>query len=359
MLRMCIDARMLFSSGIGTCLKALIPYLCPSETSLLIRKEDKDKLPWLSSYHLIPCSSPIYSIKEQWELPAKIPRCDLFWSPHYNIPLLPIRAKKRVVTIHDAAHLAFKSSQNFKQNVYASVMFRQAVRRSDVVVTDSLFSRDELCRYLSVPQEKIRVIGMGMDQEKFSQELTQSQIGAIRKKYQLPEQFLLFVGNLKPHKNLQLLVEGYQTGRISLPLVVVGKMQGLLTVDPMLQKIHSDAALRQKIHFAEEVLDQEMVAFYQMASVFIFPSLYEGFGLPPLEAMASGCPVIASRAASLPEVCGEAVYWIDPCSVSELTSGIDRLLSESEYRQELIRKGRERVCQFQWDKTASQYLQLF
>lgn len=352
-LKLCIDARMLSSSGIGTFLKKVIPYFSPFETTLLLYQEDQSIL---KDYPHIFCSAPIYSLKEQVELSVKIPACDLFWSPHYNIPLLPIRAKKRVVTIHDAAHLHFRSSQSLMQNSYAKLMFRQAVSRSDAVVTGSQFSQGELCRYLSLLPTAFHRIGYGVDHQRFGKKISSEQKASLRCKYQLPEEFLLFVGNVKPHKNLKLIAQAYQEGKISLPLVVVGKMQGLLTADPLLQEL---AEWKDRIHFVGEVLDEEIPLFYQMASLFLFPSLYEGFGLPPLEAMASGCPVIVSKTASLPEVCGDAAHWIDPYSTSDLIAGIEKILSSDQYRQALIEKGYAQAQKHHWDQSATQYVQLF
>lgn len=338
---LCIDARMIDSGGIGTILKKLIPSLSasPFRTTLLTTASQKvGKI----------CKAPIYSIREQFSLPYSIPRCDLFWSPHYNIPLLPIRAKKRAVTIHDAYHLAFSHCLHFQEKLYARMMFQQAVFRSDLVFTVSLFSQKELCKYLSIPPSKIRVIYPGIDFDRFSREMPQN---AIRKKYSLPSSFFLFVGNVKPHKNLRLILEAYKHFSIEIPLVVVGKIKGLLTPD--LSILNS-----QCLHL-EDVSDEELPAFYQMATALIFPSLYEGFGFPPLEAMAAGCPAIVSNRASIPEACGEAAYFIDPENFEELATAMIRIASDTSLREKFKQKGKIQARKFSWDRMAKEYVKIF
>lgn len=357
--QLCVDARMLFASGIGTCIRNILPHLPLQKIALLIRKEDRFRLEGFSHCTPIVLNSPIYSMREQIELLQKTPPCDLFWSPHYNIPLFPIRACKRFVTIHDAAHLAFGASQSWKQNLYARVMFRQAVLKSDGVLTDSFFSRDELLRYLPVKGKEIQVVFQGLDKARFSIRGTEEELLTLQKKYSLPSRFLLFVGNCKPHKNLKLLVELYEKKLCSLPLVVVGKKEGFLTTDPWVQKIEGSIAMREKIHFVGEVLEEELPLFYSLAEIFLFPSLYEGFGLPPLEAMASRCPVIASSVASLPEVCGDAAHWINPVDVYDLANGISQIVSSEEYKHSLILKGLKQIQKFCWKKTAARYSEIF
>ncbi|MEN9343687.1 MAG: hypothetical protein RLZZ453_474 [Chlamydiota bacterium] len=347
---LCIDARMLYASGIGTFLKNLIPFFDKKKTILLIRNQDLQLAP--RGYPIILCTSSIYSVKEQIELPFKIPTCDLFWSPHYNIPILPVAAKHRVVTIHDVAHLAFKNSQTCLQNRYARFMLKQAVKKSDFITTDSLFSQKEIARYLSVNPQQIQVIAAGIDCKRFK--ATSQTLKTFTDKYKLPEEFLLFVGNLKPHKNLKLLVECYRENTSLPPLVVVGKREGLLTIDPVLKQVTAE-----KIRFVGQVEDNEIPLFYQTASLFVFPSCYEGFGLPPLEAMASGCPVIASCSASIPEVCGDAAVLLPPSTPHLWVQKIMEVMKDRTLREELIAKGFKQVEKYRWEQTAATYQELF
>ena len=330
-MRICIDTRMKDHGGIGTVIKQLVPSLRSSFDCTLINPP-----------------VPIYSIREQWILPREIPKCDLFWSPHYNIPLLPIRAKKRIVTIHDACHLAMGASLSWQERLYAKNMLKWAASRSDAIVTDSIFSQNELSRYLSLPLSRFRIIYPGVDIEKFEAKGPHQK---IKEKYALPDQFFIYIGNVKPHKNLKLILNCYDQFSPAIPIVIIGKVKGLLNSDPLIK-----TTTNPKIHFLEQVPDEEIPSFYQMATALIFPSYYEGFGLPPLEAMAAGCPAIVSNRASMPEVCANAACFIDPDQPSDLLRAMKQVIEE---RDEFVQKGRKRARQFKWESTAEKYIELF
>lgn len=340
MIDLCIDARMAFSSGIGTCIRQLVPWLNQPPFRLILLVDSIDR-PWCQGIEQVVFKSPIYSIQEQLEFPLKIPRCNLFWSPHYNIPLLPIKAKKRAVTIHDACHLALKDLFSFPQRWYAKTVMGNALHRSDLVITDSLFSKQELHRYLGLPRKEIQVIPVAVNPIHFTP--TEDRGGVVRQKYSLPEQFILFIGNLKPHKNLTGLIEALSF----LPdvnLVLAGK--GAMKTEGRVQAIG-------------EVLDSELPILYSLAQLFVFPSLYEGFGLPPLEAMSCGCPTAVSNAASLPEVCGDATVYFHPKNLQQMADQIRLAILDKQLRSQLIQKGFERVNQFSWERCAESYRKSF
>jgi glycosyltransferase involved in cell wall biosynthesis len=351
MIDLCVDARMADSSGIGTCIKELVPLLNqpPFRVILLVRKQEES---WGRGMDQILFSAPIYSIQEQAAYPFKIPKCDLFWSPHYNVPLLPIRAKKRVVTIHDACHLAQQAILSLPERIYARRVMRQAFHRSNAVVTDSFFSQKELIRFLGKPKRELLVISPAIDLEKFRKRDDLALKARIRAKYRLPEKFILFVGNLKVHKNLKGLLLAFND--LTLPewgVAVVGKSDGLRN-----KEIRTE---RTQIHYLGEVPGEDLPVLYELAALFVFPSFYEGFGFPPLEAMGCGCPTIASRAASLPEVCGDACLYIDPASPRMIAEAIQKIISNENIRAELVQKGFERVKIFNWVQTAEKYRNLF
>lgn len=327
MIDLCIDARMAFSSGIGTYIREIVPFFQepPFRTTLLVDEPDR---PWCKGFEQIPFAAPIYSIQEQISYPLKIPRCDLFWSPHYNVPLCPIRASKRIATIHDACHLALGS---FAEKLYARIVMKRALRRSDRVITVSSFSRREIERFLG--PGPLEVIPIGVNRNRFQR---QAPSEAVRQKYRLPDRFVLFVGNQKPHKNLSALQRAFARVHIpGLELVLVGKGTpfGL-------------------------VAEEDLPTLYSMAQAFLFPSLYEGFGLPPLEAMSCGCPSAVSRAASLPEVCGEASLYFDPTDEGQIAEAIQRIVTDSQTRDHLIERGFERIQHFNWTQSAQRHRKL-
>lgn len=351
MIDLCIDARMADSAGIGTCIRQIVPLLNapPFKLKLIVAKPDQ---PWCSKIDQIVLSSPIYSIQEQIQLPLKIPRCDLFWSPHYNVPLLPIRAKKRVVTIHDTAHLALAQDLLFLERVYARFVMNHAFQRSDAVVTVSSFSKEELIRFFGYPKQDIQVIYNGVNPKLFYRICDFSSLEAVRKKYQLPSKFLLFVGSQKRHKNLKGLIEAYSLLQPSdLRLVIVGKRIGMRNVIDHIKHEH--------IYCLERVPDEDLAAIYSLAEIFIFPSLYEGFGFPPLEAMSCGCPTIVSNRASLPEVCKLASLYVNPDKPREIVETIDKILTNKSLRKRLIQNGMAHASSYTWSNTASYYRELF
>lgn len=347
MIDLCIDARMACSSGIGTFIRNLVPALSqpPFRPILLVDQLGRE---WCKGMEQIPFPVPIYSVKEQILFPMKIPKCDLFWSPHYNIPLFPIRAKKRIATIHDACHLALSGNFSLVETAYARFVMGRAVRGSQVAITISQFSKSELDRYFGV--QGIEVIPNGMDRGHFQRVADPVRLDAVRKKYGLRDPFLLYVGNRKPHKNLSRLIAAFlaiEDSRMSSwKLVLVGKGSDPIAVDP-------------RILTLGEVLEEDLPAVYSLAELFVFPSLYEGFGLPPLEAMSCGCPTIVSQAASLPEVCGDASVYVNPESVEDISRAISRVALNESLKQELVRKGLARVREFRWSESAEKYRKLF
>ena len=359
----CVDARMYLASGIGTYLRNLLKLLHEKSdysikviTSRAVIENSKEVKDW----DFVIADSPIYSIKEQWEIPYKVSKCDIFWSPHYNIPLLPVRAKKRIVTIHDVFHLAHKESLPLHKSLYASIVTKRAAKYSDLVITDSEFSKSEISRYTGICSDKIRKILLGVDFSVFSKEISSEEEMAIVSKYAPPEEFILFVGNLKSHKNLDRLIEAYKlltkTAVNPVHLVILGKH---FADFPIRERVLQDKALSRHIHFYSNVGNKELSWFYSNAIATILPSLYEGFGFPPLEAMCCGCPTVVSNAASLPEICGDASLYVDPQSSVSIYRGIEKIVEDSSLRNELSEKGYSRVKEFQWKKTFEEHLKVF
>ncbi len=349
----CIDARMLEKGGIGTYLKSLIQSLKNKDLKihLIISKSFIYKYKWLQGYNLIFLEASIYSIKEQLLLPFKIPKCDLFWSPNFNVPLLPIQAKKRLVTIHDVYHLAHLSTFRFLEKIYAKYVINKAAKLSNTIITVSDFSKSEIIKYTKISNQKIQVIYNGIDFARFQENDLNDE---IEKKYKLPKKYFLFVGNLKSHKNLNNLIASYKKidPAEDIHLIIIGKSKGLINT------INLDELANNRIHIFSEVEDNEISYFYKRSKAFVFPSFYEGFGYPLIEAMQMKCPVIASHIPAVKEICGAAVHYIDPYDVDSIYEAMKLFLKDEKLVQFYINKAKERVRSFSLDNMIKQHIQL-
>ncbi|HDZ00216.1 MAG TPA: glycosyltransferase family 1 protein [Nitrospirae bacterium] len=355
-LKITIDVRMIDSSGIGTYLQNLIPKIISHykgiDFSLLGYKKMADRFSWTRCDNavLINCNSNIYSIAEQLELFQKIPKdTTLLWSPHFNIPLL--YTGKLVVTIHDMFHIAMPEFiKGLHKKLYSKGMFTAVCHKADAILCVSKFTKAELTRLMNVDNLIIHTIYNGVNRKWSSTE---------KKTRPYIKPYIFFVGNVKPHKNIVRLIDAFQRILNKTPhdLVIVGKRDEFITGDK--EAFIRASKLGERIYFAGYIDDDTLKSYYSYADALVFPSLYEGFGMPPIEAMACGCPVIASNAASLPEICGDAAYYVDPYDVESIAEGMHKVLTDDNLRQNLIKKGRERARLFSWEKSADEYIKVF
>lgn len=356
-----IDSRAIQNSGIGVYLQKLLPYILKNpdfHVRLLGRKLEIEGILGeneINEAEFIECGAGTYSFREQAELPLKVPPCDIFWSPHYNIPIPPVRAKHRVVTIHDVYHLAYIHTLRLVEKMYAGIVLPLAARLSERVITVSSFSKGEIVRHTGVRPEKVEVIHNGVDYPEFrNAESDETMVPSGR--------YVLYVGNVKPHKNITGLIKAFAIFHRSFPnvkLAIVGKkdnfIHGIRNPDELITGLGID----QHIVFTGFVGDHVLHSLYKKAFAFVVPSFYEGFGLPPLEAMASGVPVIASRAASIPEVCGDAALYVNPHDPQDIAQAIARVFRDDSLREKLILRGRIRAQRFSWQASAAKHMKLF
>lgn len=341
-----IDARWINTSGIGTYLRNVLPGVVtafPSKKFHLIGdRVALSTLQWTNSANvfLVEAKAPMYSFAEQLELVRNIPDgTTLFWATHYNIPLL--YRGKMLVTVYDLFHLAKPELVGgLLKRLYAKIMFGMVRQRAAAILTISRFTRDEFVRFTGKTIQPIYPIHLGVADDWFH-------IPPSARPYQ--RKYILFVGNVKPHKNLSALVKafGLMCDQIPHDLVIVGKKEGFITGDAAVASIA--ASLGSRVHFTGYVDDETLHQYFAHAEAMVFPSLYEGFGLPPLEAMAAGCPVLSSNAASLPEICGDAALYFNPDSVHDISEKLMMMLTDDKLRSAFRLRGLEHAKCFRWD----------
>lgn len=366
MIHFCADARMVNNSGIGLYIRRYIQYVLAQnlfKTTLIGRRDELSHyFGQYQNWHFVDADFPIYSITEQLRLPLLVPVCDVFWSPHYNIPLLPIRARRHLVTIPDVYHLAYYATLSPAQKLYARVVANAAVRKADSITTISVYSKQEIQRFTGAADAKIEVLYLGVDDSLFQAVNKEEDLERVKTRYALPDQYILFVGNVKPNKNLRRLVDGFAKLLTELPnlkLVITGKQEGFITGDPALfARIRADEALTNRIVFTGFVDTEDLPVLYSLAHLFAFPSIYEGFGFPPLEAMACGCPVVASNASSIPEICGDAACYVDPLDPDDIARGVREVATNSALRNRLINDGHRQCGQYDWYKSSKRFVEI-
>jgi glycosyltransferase involved in cell wall biosynthesis len=220
-------------------------------------------------------------------------------------------------------------------------------------------SKRDILRFFDIPPEKVDVIYNAMD-ERFRQEPPAEEIERVRQRYLLDGQVVMYVGNIKPHKNLERLIDAFYRVRQhdldAAKLLIIGDE---ISKYATLRRAVHRYGLHKHVRFLGFVSDDTLAVLYRLAAVFVFPSLYEGFGLPPLEAMASGTPVVTSNVSSLPEVVDDAAVLIDPYDPESIADGIRRVLTDAGLRADLRRKGLERARAFSWEKSVSRIREIY
>jgi glycosyltransferase involved in cell wall biosynthesis len=364
-MRIAIDARKLHDFGIGTYIRNLVRGLArldhQTEYILLCRPEDVEVASELGpNFRAVAEGARPYSLGEQFRIPLSLvrERAHLFHEPHYVLP--PATRCRAVVTIHDCIHLMFPQYlPGAMAYYYARFSMWSAVRQADRILTVSETSKRDILKFFDIPPEKVAVIYNAID-ERFLAEPDAERMDHVRQRYQLDHPFLLYVGNIKPHKNLGRLIEAFALARANglgnLRLVIVGDQ--LSKYPPLRQAVHRHR-LDKDVRFLGFQPYDTLSVFYRLARAFVFPSLYEGFGLPPLEAMACGTPVVTSNVSSLPEIAGGAAVLVDPYDPTSIADGIVRAATDEPLREELIRRGLARARDFSWARSVAETHQIY
>ncbi len=283
---------------------------------------------------------------------------DVFHGPAFMIPMLTGNFRT-VATIYDIVAYIHPETVPRKYALYMKVLIKMAAKRADKVITTSLSTKNDLVKRLNVPEKNIQVI-YGAATKMFAPLDSEEQRTEIKRKFGIRDKYMFFVGNLEPRKNLVRLMEAFHHASQKLgedyQLVICGK-NGWLYKD--IFKTYERLKGNQDIILTNYVGTQDLLSLYQAANMFVFPTLYEGFGLPPLEAMACGVPVITSNLSSLPEVVGEAAITINPFDVGEISDAMVRLASSETLRKSLIEDGLRQAKRFTWEKAAQETIEVY
>jgi glycosyltransferase involved in cell wall biosynthesis len=380
--RIGLDARKLQDFGIGTYIRNLVRALAQIDSAerserlertngepsdwqaryvLLVRAEDRELLADLpSNFELAVESSPVYSAREMVTLSWRLwrQRLDLYHATHYVLPAAT--PQRVVVTIHDIIHLLYPEFlPNRLAFFYARGMIHRSLTRGDRIIAVSQNTRADLMQTFAVDGRKIEVIYNGVE-DVFRHHLPQEEIERWLQTLGITRPYLLFVGNPKPHKNLDTVVQAYAQARrlapFEAPLVCVGNRSGS---EFKIRQRAEHLGLGDQVRLLGHVAQEALPAIYQGATLFLYPTLYEGFGLPVIEAMASGVAVITSNTSALKEIAQGHAHLVDPLDIPAMAKAIAQCMSDPEHRAALASLGLRRAQDFRWERTARQTLGVY
>jgi glycosyltransferase involved in cell wall biosynthesis len=364
-MRVAIDIRRAGDFGLGTYTRNILYQLaradCETRYLLIGQRRHFDlcgKLP--ENFELLEYSAPVGSLRTHTALPLLLDRLrvDLLHMPWFYAPA--IVPSKLVITVHDLTDV-LQPVVGTSSPVRAARLYfaRRALARADRVLAVSQASKRDLAGVFGVNEDKIEVIYNAVD-DLFSREPVPADADAVLARHDITGPYVLYAGNIKPQKNLSRLIEAFAVAKgeladdpryAQLKLLLIGDA---MTEQSDLRRAVVRSRVRGDVRFLGFVPQSVLRVFYSRAAAFLFPSLYEGFGLPPLEAMAHGTPVLTSNVSSMPEVFGTAALLVNPENVFDIARGIRQILTDDELRASLIERGHELVRRFSWERSAAQ-----
>ncbi|MDD3532254.1 MAG: glycosyltransferase family 1 protein [Candidatus Shapirobacteria bacterium] len=386
-----IDARMQGAkhAGIGRYTANLIDHLSNLKEFnrfnwvLFVRKEDYQtvKKDYGKKFTCLEADFPHYSLTEQFLFPLTLYRsgCDLVHFPHFNVPVFYL--KPFTVTIHDLIKHQSRGPQTTTRKpalykikfFFYQLVVSQAVKRAVKVFVPSRFVKNQIVDQYQINKKKVTVTYEGIDKkflissppacpsgkrtERVGSQFSNKEKEKIIKKYQIKKPYLLYVGSVYPHKNINRLIEAVKIAKEKLPalsLVIVCSRN--VFWQRLKKTIHSIKADK-FVHLTGFVPDEDLALLYREATSFVFPSLMEGFGLPPLEAMASSCPVISSNAACLPEIYGQAALFFNPLNLGDMAEKIISMAGSRKLQNQYRIRGQKKVKEYSWEKMAKKTLE--
>lgn len=301
---------------------------------------------------------PFISIPYRWFFGKKTDITQFF---NYVVP--PGVKGKKVTCVYDMAYRVYPETVRTKTRKWLQLTLEQSCERADAIVTISEFSKSQIMKYLHIDADKIWVAPCGVDREIYNLHGTLEQKEAIKAKYSIEGEYFLYLGTLEPRKNVERLIEAYSllvhdpSIKENIAKLVLAGGKGWL-YETIFQKVH-ELKLEDKVIFTGYIAETDKPILMQGAKAFLFLSLYEGFGMPPLEAMACGTPVMVSNVSSLPEVVGDAALLANPYSPESIAEGLRRLIQDDKLRTELSRKGSIRADEFNWVNSARVFKKIY
>jgi glycosyltransferase involved in cell wall biosynthesis len=375
-----IDVRRIRDFGVGTYIRNLLLALAAVNSGhryrLICCPDDRDSLPELpADFDVVSHPPRDSSRKDHLQLPRLIRRLkvDLTHIPFHRVPLL--MPKPYLVTIHDLSSLFFDEASGLL-HMAREFRLRRGLERADRIIAVSGATQKDVLNLVPDAGPRIRLIYSAPDPQFLQRRLPSDARSAgpeaaarerhrILERYQIRYPFLLYAGSIRPQKNIPRLVEAFAVARAQLEqhrgykdlrLIIIGDE---ISRHPDVRRAVIHSRVENAVRFLGFIPFDTLRIFHELAAAFVFPSLYEGFGLPPLEAMASGTPVIASRVSSLPEATGSAAMLVNPENVFDIARGITEVLLKAELREELISRGRRQAAKFSWDRTAQEVLEVY
>ncbi|MBW9221790.1 glycosyltransferase family 4 protein [Methanothermococcus sp. SCGC AD-155-C09] len=283
---------------------------------------------------------------------------DIIHSPENVTLFIKLKeGQKKVITVHDIMAFRFPDISDIITRYRYKFLLPKTLRTADKIISDSYSTKKDIIKYFKIPEDNVKVIHLGVDED--YKPLSKEEINNIKRKHNINYPFILYTGGLAPNKNVERLIYAFYKLKKQLPkykLIITGiKRYKYKSIFETIDKLN----LQKDVIFTGYVPDEDLPGLYNAADLFVYPSIYEGFGLPPLEAMACGTPVITSNTSSLPEVVGNAGIIIDPYDVDRLSRAMYEVLSNDGLREELRKKGLKRAKLFNWRKTAEETLKVY
>ncbi|SRR5579884_368556 len=364
------DIRRSGSFGVGSYIKSLVRAFArrPAhhEYVLVGSAANQEAFPDLpENFRFLRFEKSFSGLSSHWRLQFLLRPLglDVFHIPHRSVPyFIPC---PYVATVHDLDQILFREAygSRLKSEIFFHVL-RHGLRRADRIIAVSQATKRDLISLLAIPEERIHVIHNAIDDE-FTKRDSDQERRRTLERYQVDYPFLLYVGNIQPQKNLPRLVEAFAVVQAELEqhlhyrnlrLIIIGNELG---AHPDLRRSVIRSRVQHRVRFLGFVPIDTLRIFYSSAAAFVFPSLYEGFGLPPLEAMAQGTPVVTSNVSSLPEVVGDAALMVNPENVFDIARGIRQALLDDALRRQLSARGREQAVRYSWDRAADRVLEIY